>query len=452
MSHSSANLRPGRRFQALAFGLLWLGMFINGAAMASPRVEAVRVGGDADRVRVVLDLTDRLPHRIFPLADPYRIVLDLPRVNWSLEGATLPAETGGINRYRYGHFRDDTSRLVFDLDRPLQVDGTLELPPGGGFGPRLVIDLSPVTEEGFRRQVAASQALQSMNRPPSEGTHQQIATRTKAATAALPVPTAKLNPAPEPTAAAATGGRISLPFPELKPQFLPRKRVVVIDPGHGGNDPGAISRSGIHEKQLALDYSREIRRVLEETGRYKVFLTRERDEFLRLRSRTAKARQYGAELFLSVHADTIGRSDLRGASVYTLSEKASDAEAAALAERENKADILNGIDLNKEADDVSTILIDLAQRETMNQSKRFARDLLKSVGKVAPLVNRSHRSAGFAVLKSPDIPAALLELGFLSSRADESRLTSPSHRRQIAEAVLEAVDTYFTRLVALNEE
>jgi N-acetylmuramoyl-L-alanine amidase len=219
---------------------------------------------------------------------------------------------------------------------------------------------------------------------------------------------------------------------------------VVLDPGHGGSDPGTIGIGGVHEKEVTLTLARELRRALEASGRYAVRLTRDGDEFVPLRDRIARARAAGADMFLSIHADSIASGETRGASVYTLSDTASDAEAAALAQRENRADIIAGIDLSNESRDVASILIDLAQRETMNSSARLAHLVVAELGKDVRLLPTSpHRFAGFVVLKSPDVPSVLLELGYLSNREDAALLRSAEHRRRLTHALLRAIDGYF---------
>ncbi|MCW8863187.1 MAG: N-acetylmuramoyl-L-alanine amidase, partial [Rhodospirillales bacterium] len=227
---------------------------------------------------------------------------------------------------------------------------------------------------------------------------------------------------------------------------VPARRVIVIDPGHGGVDPGAIGVSGIYEKNITLSVAREIKKSLESTGRYKVVLTRDRDIFIRLRDRFEIARKAGADLFLSIHADTIRDRNIRGASVYTLSEKASDKEAAALAEQENKADLIAGVDLSHEDPVLANILIDLTQRETMNQSSHLAEMLVDEMGKSVRLLRNAHRFAGFAVLKAPDVPSVLIELGFLSNRHDERLLRDSRHRVRVAGAIGRSIDQFFTRV------
>ena len=244
--------------------------------------------------------------------------------------------------------------------------------------------------------------------------------------------------------------RLPVPFRQ-KPPAVHAKKLIMIDPGHGGVDPGAMSRSGVWEKNIVLAFVRELRRGLLATGQFRVLLTRDRDVFVRLRNRIAIARRAGADLFISVHADSIRNSRVRGTSVYTLSERASDKEAGTLAQKENKSDLIAGVDLKEQSDDVVNILIDLAQRETMNESAVFARKLVNELGKTRKMLRNTHRFAGFAVLKAPDIPSVLVELGYLSNRSDERMLTDPKKRRRMAAAMARAVREYFERQQALNK-
>lgn len=218
---------------------------------------------------------------------------------------------------------------------------------------------------------------------------------------------------------------------------------VVLDPGHGGIDPGAISLSGAYEKDIALATAREIGRQLAATKRYRVEFTRDDDEFVPLQERVARARAMEGELFLSIHADALPDADVRGASVFTLSEKASDKEAAELAARENKADLIAGIDLSQHEPVVSEILFDLARRQTNNLSIRLARDVVHELGRSVTLLNNTHRSAGFAVLKAPDIPSALVELGCLSNKTEDRLLQQAAYQRKLATSLVRSVNDYF---------
>jgi N-acetylmuramoyl-L-alanine amidase len=262
---------------------------------------------------------------------------------------------------------------------------------------------------------------------------------------------------PETQSAKPPRSRYSLTIPLDPPQpGLPRPRIfgrsdrplVVIDAGHGGHDPGAISpQSATREKDVTLGVARAIRDELLRGGRVRVALTRDDDTFLVLQERAEIARGLKADLFISVHADAAAATEASGATIYTLSEVASDRKAAQLAARENKADIINGVNLRGAAADVSSILIDLAQRETMNASARFA-DLLKREGSAMPFRGDYHRMAGFAVLKAPDTPAILLEVGYLTNPSDVERITSATGKAAIATGIRRAVDVHFARRFA----
>ena len=222
-----------------------------------------------------------------------------------------------------------------------------------------------------------------------------------------------------------------------------KPRLVVLDPGHGGVDPGAIGRTGTYEKDVALATAREVARLLELTRRYRVRLTRNDDEFIPLPERVTRARAAGAELFLSIHADALPNASMRGASIYTLSEQASDRQTAALAARENKADLIAGIDLSRHEHVVGEILLDLARRQTNNLSIQLARQLVTELGHQVPLLINSHRSAGFAVLKAPDIPSALVEIGCLSNRDEERLLGRAVYQRKVATGLVRSINDYF---------
>ena len=372
------------------------------AVLADPVAKAVRIGVHPDKTRFVLELSEEPSYRIFTLPDPARVVIDLPQLDWQVPAEPLPDGRGLIQALRSGIFTPGTSRIVLDMSGPVGVKNVLLLPTGEGTGHRLVVDLLPVSEAVFRNPDERRPILSKTPLPVS-----------RPAVLASPPPSADDRP------------------------------TVVIDAGHGGVDPGAIGVSGTHEKVLALDYALELRRQLLETGRYRVVLTRQEDVFIRLRDRIAIAQQAGGDLFVSLHANTYKTAEVRGASVYTLSEKASDAEAAALAAKENTADIIAGVDLSAQTQDVSMILIDLAQRETMNLSKNFANSLVDRLGATTKLLRNTHRFAGFAVLKSPTVPSVLVEIGYMSNREEERLLLNPKHRTELSAAIVKAVGDYF---------
>ncbi len=393
---------------AMIRGLASLLLVVLGAtaALAKPAVLDVRLGLHPDKTRVVLDLSEAPGYRVFTLADPYRVVLDLTEVDWRLPAGRAPAGAGVVQAMRYGLFTVGTSRLVLDVRGPVGVEHLELLPAAGGKPIRLILDLAPTTEQAFRGSLATGGIVSTATPAP-----------------ALPAR--------------------SLALPPVKPQRA-GKRVIAIDPGHGGVDPGAIGAGATPEKTLTLAMARELKAQLEATGRYRVVLTRSKDIFVRLRDRIAVARAAGADLFLSLHADAHATGALRGASVYTLSEQASDAEAEALAARENKADLIAGVDLSNETEVVTNILIDLAQRETKNLSVRLAGMLVQELKRGTLLLRNSHRFAGFAVLKAPDVPSVLIEFGYLSSPQDEALLRSTEHRAKLADAVVRAVQRYYT--------
>ncbi|MDF1791416.1 MAG: N-acetylmuramoyl-L-alanine amidase [Thalassobaculaceae bacterium] len=369
-----------------------------------PVVSNLRVGKHPDKVRIVLDLDRHVDFSIFLLPDPYRVVIDVPEVTFHLPGSAASHAVGPVVGWRYGQFRPGTSRVVIDAGSPVQVKSAFVLPPSGAQQHRLVIDLAATSREAFLQDSEASiQRHVALSAP---------------------------RVAPPPAAPA--------PLPNSDTRMT-----IVIDAGHGGVDPGAIGQDGVHEKNIVLAAAKALQNALEETGRYKAVLTREGDSFIRLRERIAIARRVNADLFVSLHADSIKDGSLRGLSVYTLSENASDKEAEALAVSENKADIVAGIDLSHQEPEVTNILIDLAQRRTMNYSARLAGYVVHEMDRETKLLGRPHRFAGFAVLKAPDVPSVLVELGFLSNREDNRRLNDPAFRRKVAAGLTRAIDRYF---------
>jgi N-acetylmuramoyl-L-alanine amidase len=411
--------RPWRRGRYLWAWLAAALLIGQASAAGADTVRDIRVARHDDGVRVVVELNRDLPFHYATLDDPPRLVVDLPEVAW-----LVPESEGmrqvGINGYRFGLYRPGTSRLVVDVAEPFAVSRVFELPGTPG-GHRIVFDLA-LGPQAPRITLAGTD-------PAADGTPNGAAdgAQNDAGNGALD---------PEQKLAAVTAFRLPVKKPE--------PRVIVIDPGHGGVDPGAIGISGVHEADVVMAMARELRRRLEATGRYKVVMTRERDHIVRLRDRIRIARESEGELFLSLHADSLVRNRaIDGAQVYTLSEKASTREAARLATKENRADILAGVDLSNQEDVVTAILIDLAQRDTNNKSMRFADILMGKLGAVTDLTRRRPSHAGFVVLKSPDMPSVLVELGYLSNREDERRLTDPKYLAKLAGALVDGIDAYF---------
>ncbi len=351
------------------------------------------VGAQAERITILTDamLTQK---KAFMLEKPDRLVFDFSK--FSVGKIGLPETYKGrlIRGVRAGSFNGDTTRLVFDLTMPVEILATYQVAPEGVLW-RYVIDI--------KGKNAAKPAA---------------------------VPAAVATPEPVPPVAA--------------PKPAAAKKRIAIDAGHGGQDPGAHGK--LHkEKNVTLRFAKALKAALDKTGRYEGVLVRNDDRFIALHERVNIARKQKADVFISLHADSNPSKTARGLSIYTVSENASDAEAEALAARENKSDIIDGIDLGVADADVADILIDLTQRETMTKSSELADDLVKNMDKRITLLGRTHRYAGFRVLKAPDIPSILVELGFLSNAADEAKLASKDYETQVAQSLLKGLDVYFAR-------
>lgn len=420
------------------------------AAAANLQVTAIELREQGGATVVAIEMSRRVDYRVFFLNEPMRAIIDLPPMTWALAG-TMAAPRGLVAGYRYGLFDPATSRLVLDLSGPARVRLVrYDLLPGVA-RQRLVVELDHTTATAFAEQVQPwTQSVLKPGPVAAPAAAPAPLPSTPKAGARLPAPAAPAPSAPTMTPPQAPKVAAVAPAPPTSRPSGPRrsepKHVIVLDAGHGGVDPGTIGIGGTFEKDVTLGVTRELKRQLEATGRYKVALTRDEDIFVRLRDRVARARAAGAELFISIHADSIRNKDTRGASIYTLSETASDDEAGALATRENRADIIAGVDLSHENKEVMSILIDLAQRETMNRSALFAANLVDELGHEIQLIPvKPHRFAGFAVLRSPDVPSVLIELGYLSNRSDEQLLTIPRQRAKVATAILHAIDLFFQR-------
>ena len=376
--------------------------------------KSLRLGAIEEHTRVVVEFTKAVDYKLFTLSSPYRAVIDLPETKWDIPDTIQ--DKGLVSGVRFGSFKPGQGRIVLDLRGPVNVHKHFLLPPTVAIkNHRLVIDFEPATIATFRQE-----------KPDVSQT--QIAS--------IPAPDFQPTPTTQPQFSAQTG--------EFIPKPRPRKtrKIIVIDPGHGGVDPGALGTRS-REKDIVLAFSKELVRQLKATLRYDVYLTRSSDVYIPLRQRVQIARNRNADLFISIHADAIKKKNIRGLSVYTLSEKASDREAAALAKKENQSDIIAGVDFGDQLPEVANILIDLAQRDTKNASVKFAESLISSARGKTLLLDRTHRFAGFRVLKAPDVPSVLVELGFITNRRDEEQLSSSKWRRRVATGIVEAIDNYF---------
>jgi N-acetylmuramoyl-L-alanine amidase len=402
---------PGRKWlvgAVVATVIGAAGLALRDADAADATVDDIRIASHGDATRVVIDLSKPVSYRYIRLGQPPRLAIDLPDVDWSV-GADASRAVGLVKGFRFGEPRPGIARIVLDVAQPFAIGRMFELPPNGRRGHRIVTDL--------------------VERPVN-GRHHPLAGR--------------ITPAATPGDAQAAAVMVIRP-PAKKPPPPMDDRIIVIDPGHGGVDPGAIGgNTNILEKEVALRMGLALRQKLEATGRYKVIMTRDEDRIVRLRDRLQIARQSQGELFVSLHADSLARApEVRGASVYTLSERASNDEAARLARKENRADILAGVDLSNQEDVVTEILIDLAQRDANNKSVTFAELLVETLHGATKMAKRRRAQAGFVVLKSPDMPSVLVELGYLSNAADEKALADDAHIARLAAAVARAIDLYF---------
>ncbi|MCB1885832.1 MAG: N-acetylmuramoyl-L-alanine amidase [Geminicoccaceae bacterium] len=363
---------------------------------------------------------------------------------------------------RYGRLDPLHGRLVLDLAAPFDIEGKRLIPPTKDAPDwRLVVDMAPRKAVPPPARAAAQGVGQKAARKAAKPAPPVVAARR-----AWPPPPAKPGAPRRATAAVAETVRVpapvqaavadagteaaSEPGPPPTPSH-PRRPIVAIDAGHGGIDPGTVGVGGVLEKDVTLAMARQLQAALDATGRFNAVLVRDDDAFIRLRERIERGRKAGAGLFVSLHADSIAQPKHRGASVYTLSEDVSDAEAAKLASKENKADIIVGADLTDEDPLVTEILIDLVRRDTNNRSIDFADQLIKRLQGVTRLVRHSRRFAGFAVLKAPDMPSVLLELGYLSNAEDAKNLTSPAYRSKLAAVIAAAIGRYFDALEAQRQ-
>ncbi len=381
-------------------------------------IKDVRFGEHPDKIRMVLDLSEVTDFRAFILSSPPRMVIDLPKFSWQAGKVSKPKKAM-ISDIRQGKLTPKISRIVFDLNQTISINSAFLLPKQGSKENRLVIDYSAATFKKFND-----------NKDNIHGT--------------LKISDYKVDQ------------KNNIPTPpknNKRPNHVTKKKpLIIIDPGHGGVDPGTVGRNKIYEKDIVLSIAKELRKQLIASGKYRALLTRENDKFIRLRNRVKFARENEGDLFISLHVNSNKKSHVRGTSIYTLSKKASDAQTAKLAEKENQADLMAGIDFNVEDEQVAFILGDFLMNDTMNQSKFFANILISKIRQngIYTLQN-THRYAGFAVLKAPDIPSILVETGFISNKKDLRLLKSHSYKKKMAKSIHKGIDAYFNN-VYKNEQ
>ncbi len=455
------------------------------AATQRPVVQDVKLGVHPNKTRFVMNISQETGYKVFMLKNPYRVVIDFPALEW--KAADTVREKGMIKGYRYGLFNENITRIVLEVDRPVLVENAFFVKEESAQkGKRFVVDVTAVSADQFtknEKKIIQQGQIQAVEVPELHETSKVATAQQKPSIVSEPeflnkaelekpkqVPVAPAPPAfklkpvePQGTAKANADQvpvmKVEEPMIQQAEQTAPihkapqsappskghasGKKTIVIDAGHGGVDPGAIGVDRSYEKNITLAVAKELKKQILKTGKYNVVLTRETDIFIPLKQRVAIARKAKADLFVSLHADSVGKKSTRGASVYTLSEKASDKEAELLASRENKADVIAGMDLSAENEEVAGILIDLAQRDTMNQSRQFASHVVRTVGKESLLLTKPNRSAGFAVLKAPDIPSVLIEMGYLSNPTDCKLLKTSSHQQKLSKLIASSVDAFF---------
>lgn len=388
------------------------------AATASnfPIASDARLAGDNKQTRFVLDLDKAVRFRAFTLADPYRVVLDIPQVTFQLRAGIGTSGRGLVKAFRYGLVMPGGSRMVFDLTGPAKITKAAVLDAASGQPARLVLEFEETDRTSF------VQLLGAESRP-------------------------ELRPGIGTAASAVASAEAAAPIEA--PAVTDSRPVIVIDPGHGGIDNGTQT-STESEKNLVLGFGLALRERLEKSGKYRVVMTRTDDTFIPLDDRVKIARNQSAALFVSIHADALprGEGDAQGATIYTLSDRASDAEAERLAEAENKADAIGGVNLTEEPTEVADILIDLAQRETRTFSNHFARLLLSEMKNTVRMHKRPLKSAGFRVLKAPDVPSVLVELGYVSNKGDLEHLISEGWRSRTVGSMASAIDAFLAKRLA----
>jgi N-acetylmuramoyl-L-alanine amidase len=418
----------GPRLIVLFLG--WLGLLL-GAASASAatqaRVKDVRLWSGPEGTRLVIELTRPVEYDVFPLGTPDRVVIDL--ANTSLAGRELPVGQGPVRRVRSGPQPGNGLRLVLDVDSP-QPPKHFMVGPDGSSGHRIVVELPGKSTPAVAASAGARPAAGANAGAPAGKDVLAMAGETSRNTASPVAETPKINEPPTPAvkSIASTG----------------RDLVIAIDAGHGGQDPGAIGRNGTREKEVTLAIARKLAAAINREDGMRAVLIRDGDYFVSLAERTRKARKLGADMFISIHADSVLKRDVSGSSVYVLSLRgASDEAARWLAESENAADLRGGVPI-VEDDLLASVLLDVTQKEAISDSVEAADNVLASLASVGAVHgNRRVRHAGFVVLKSPHIPSMLIETGFISNTGDERRLRDSTHQQNIADAIRAGIRSYW---------
>lgn len=388
-----------------------LGAFCTLVQAKDALITATRITGTMQSTRFEAEISSSVGFSASAVKSPYRVIIDLADVGFDLPAGAGRKAGGLISSFRYGLVEERKSRIVLDVTGPVLIGKSQVIPAKGKKPARIVVEILSTTPDNFKTTFELEHPTSNDIVPLEQ--------------------TAAITPAPPPAVQS------------------DQPKVIVIDPGHGGIDPGAISHRKTKEKDVVLAYAQALRDVLQKSPNYKVILTRDEDQFISLEQRVNIARENKADLFIAVHADTVDEKDVRGTTLYTVSDKATDAEAEALAQKENRADVIAGIDLGNQTKTVSDILINLAQRESKNQALYFAKKAVTKLQPYARFTGKPMRSAAFVVLKAPDVPSVLVELGYLSSVEDENLLNSVVWRNNMAIAMAHAIEDYFGHAPAI---
>ncbi|ANH03875.1 N-acetylmuramoyl-L-alanine amidase [Shinella sp. HZN7] len=406
LTETLARVAAGAIVAALSLSLVTPALAVS--ASAAPLLAfSARIAGDDARTRLIIDFDRKPDFKVHYVANPYRVLIDLPETDFGVKAEELEAR-GIFSDIRYGTMAAGRSRIVLTASRPVGVVLAEVQEEEGAASYRLVVDTAIVTDQAFQG-LMEKQSWQE----------------------------AAVSPGAEQASVMLPGSRADGPF------------VIAVDAGHGGIDNGARGAvTKTEEKHVTLAFARQLTEALNALPGTRAILTRDKDEFLSLSQRVQLARNEGANLLISIHADTLKQKDIRGATVYTISDKASDSLAASLAERENLSDQIAGISFVDEPAEVADILLDLTRRETQAFSINLAQSVVSNFKDQVLLINNPHRHAGFRVLTAPDVPSILLELGFMSNKDDEQLLIDPAWQKKVAGLVARAVEQYRATVVA----
>ena len=435
------------------FGSSLLGSALLAHAAAAAKISAARVWPANEYTRVTFEAPIAFKYQHFFVKDPERLVLDIENVELGDAFKSLAAKVGADDPYiksvRVGLNRPNVVRVVLDLKTEV-LPQVFAVRPVGEFGHRLMLDIYPAKPTDsmlalLNEDTAAFGKGDGREMPPASAA--KPADSGKPATSIAATPLAEKPPAAEP--AKDTGKKPESPV-VIAGKKPPRPFVVVLDPGHGGEDPGAVGKRGTREKDVVLTISRLLKDKLDSDARFRIALTRDADFFVPLHHRVQRARRLKADLFISVHADAFIHPEANGSSVFALSERGATSTAARwIANKENDADLIGGINLNLRDQGLARILLDLSTTAQINDSLKVGRYVLAELGELNRLHKPAVEQAGFAVLKAPDIPSILIETAFISNPEEERKLRDASYQGKMADAIADGVRTYFKKNPAL---